>query len=69
MLNHSGQLGNGFNAPVPIYDITFSFKPQKPVKSVKSLQNGKDIPFKTKGKSIELSLAELNSFDVVLVEY
>jgi hypothetical protein len=69
LLNHSGQLGNGFNAPLSIQNISFTFKPGKPVKSVKSLQVGEKITFKTAGNALEVSLPVLHSFDVVLVEY
>ncbi|MDB4582678.1 beta-galactosidase trimerization domain-containing protein [Draconibacterium sp.] len=69
LLNHSGQLGNGFNTPLPMQDISFSFKPDKPVKSVKSLQTGEKLSFKSSGETVKVTLPKLNSFDVVLVEY
>lgn len=69
LLNHSGQLGNGFNQALPIYNINFEIRPQKPVKSVKSMQTGQELPFKNNENSIQIELPRLNSFDVVLVEY
>jgi len=70
LLNHTGQLGNGFFEPVPIRDISFKIKPEKEVKSIKGLQNNEAIPFETSENGcLEISLPELNSYDVVLVEY
>jgi hypothetical protein len=69
LLNHSGQLGNGFNAPIPIHNISFTFQPEKPVKSVKSMQTGALIPYKLFDNKMEITLPMLHSFDVVLVEH
>jgi hypothetical protein len=69
LLNHTGQLGNGSFAPVPIYDIEISFKSSSPITSAKSLQSGKNIPFETKGKQVSLSLSELSEYDIILVEH
>ena len=70
MLNHSGQMGNGFNEPLPIQKVSFKFKPQKQVKSIRSLQTGKPVGFNMNNeKWIEINVPELKSFDVVLVEY
>jgi hypothetical protein len=68
-LNHSGQLGNGFFEPLPIYDLRFGFNTDRKVKSVKSLQTGKNISFKLNGNLLEVTLPKLVSFDVVLIEY
>jgi len=68
-MNHSGQLGNGFFEPVPINDVHFSFKTDKTVKSVRSLQSGKTVSYKTNGSMMEVTLPTLNNFDVILVEY
>jgi hypothetical protein len=70
MLNHTGQLGNGFFKPVPIYNTRLSFKPQKPVKSVKSLGRAKPLEFSVHESGwVDVKLPELDSYDVLLVEY
>ncbi len=69
LLNHSGQLGNGFNTPLPIYGVNFSFQPKKEIKTIKSLQTGVEIEFQKTGNWVNVKLDKLNSFDVVLVEY
>lgn len=69
LLNHSGQLGNGFQAPLPMNNIVFSFYPEKEVKSIKSLQTGSNLDYQNSNGRITVSLDTLNSFDVVLVEY
>lgn len=69
LLNHAGQLGNAFHEPFPVYDIKFKFLPEKKVKSVKSLQNGQRIHYIEKEGWVEVTIPELTSFDIVLVEY
>ncbi len=70
LLNHTGQLGNGFYEPVPIQNIKLSFQPQKPVRSVKSLTDEMAIPYNTNEKGwIEIIYSNLASYDVILVEY
>jgi hypothetical protein len=70
LLNHSGQLGNGFHEPLPIRDISISFKPAKPVRSLRRLTNGESLHYQQgTDNHIELILPELNSFDIILVEY
>jgi hypothetical protein len=69
LLNHSGQTGSGFLEPLPIYDVNFSFSPEKKVKSVKSLQSGHALSFKENNGKIDVSVPKLASFDIVLVEY
>jgi hypothetical protein len=69
LMNHTGQLGNGFFAPVPIYNIKIDFKSESPVKSVKSLQSGEKLSFKAEGKNVKVTVPELKELDIILVEY
>jgi hypothetical protein len=69
LLNHTGQMGNGFFEPVPIRNIPFKFKPLKDVVSVKSLRTGRHLPFVIEDTEIALTVPELASYDVLLVEY
>ena len=70
LYNHTGHLENSFHPPLPVHDIQISLKADKKVKSVKSLQSGKAIPFTvTKDGRIEAVLPQLECFDVVLVTY
>lgn len=70
LLNHTGQLGNGFFRPVPISNIKLCFKPQKPVVSVKSLARDRTIEIVRNEKGwVEVNLPGLQSYDVLLVEY
>ena len=68
LLNHSGQMGNGFQEPLPIRDVSFKFQSDRQLTSIRSLQTGMDLPFEKKGKWVELRLPELGSYDVLLVE-
>ena len=70
LLNHTGQLGNAFYEPVPILNIKLSFRPQKTVRSVKSLTANRPIPFYiSENGRIEITHPNLASYDVILVEY
>ena len=42
MINHSGQLGDVFREPVPIYNTTIRFKPVKAVKAIKLMRSGEE---------------------------
>jgi len=70
LLNHTGQLGNGFQEPLAIQNIKLKFKPQKPVSSIKSLTTKKTVPFSLSSDGwIETTIPEIGAYDVVLVEY
>ena len=70
MLNHTGQLGNGFFKPVPIYNTSLSFIPQKPVESVRGLMGTEALEFSVNESGwVDVTLPELVSYDVLLVEY
>jgi hypothetical protein len=70
LLNHTGQLGNGFFKPLPIYGTKLSFKPQKPVKSVKNLVESKPVEFSVNAEGwVEAILPQLDSYNLLLVEY
>jgi len=70
LLNHTGQLGNGFFKPLPIYDTRLSFKAQKAVKSVRSLAGSESLVFSIDESGwVDVTMPELESYDVLLVEY
>jgi hypothetical protein len=69
VLNHSGQLGNGFFKPIPIHDFVLSFKPRKDVKSIKSLKSSESLEYRQNGDKLMITLPKLNAYDVILIEY
>jgi hypothetical protein len=70
LMNHTGQMGNGFFEPLPIYDITLRFQPEKKVGNITALTSGKSIPYqKYTDGSIEIILPGLDSYEIILVEY
>jgi hypothetical protein len=70
LLNHTGQLGNGFFDPIPFKDVAFKVKLANQIKSVKSLQTNEAITFSHGNDGwIEIVLPELNTYDIVLLEY
>lgn len=68
-LNHTGQLGNGFFEPLPIWNVNFKIKTEKMIKSATSLQSGNLIDFKQKDGFVVITLPQLDAFDIVLLEY
>jgi hypothetical protein len=70
LLNNSGQLGNAFHEPLPVRNIEFKFQPEKKIRSVKKMTDGKKLRWNTNTEGwVEVVLPELQSFDVILVEY
>jgi len=69
LLNHSGQLGNGFYAPVPVRNLTLKFKPQKPVKAIRGLIDGRELSFDGGTDLVEITMPELEAYNILLVEY
>lgn len=70
LLNHSGQLGNAFHESLPIQNVGFQFRPEKQVRSVKSMKTGNEILYQpTNNGWMEIELPKLNSYEIILVEY
>jgi hypothetical protein len=69
MINHSGQIGDAFREPVPIYSTTIRFKPTKPVKAIKLMRSGEGLKFKQKDGWIECVVPKLNDFEMVVCLY
>jgi len=70
LLNNSGQLGNAFHEPLPVRNIEFKFQPEKKIRSVKKMTDGKELRWNTNKEGwVEVVVPELQSFDVILVEY
>jgi hypothetical protein len=69
MINHSGQLGDGFREPAPLFGNTIRFKPLKPVKSVHLVKSGENVKFKKDGDWVECTVERLNDFEMILFLY
>jgi hypothetical protein len=69
MINHSGQIGDAFREPVPIYSTTIRFKLIKPVKAIKLMRSGEGLTFKQKDGWIECVVPKLNDFEMVVCLY
>ena len=69
LLNHTGQLGNGYYKPVPISDVSLTFRPRRQVRSITSLKSEQKIDFAYNGDRIEVILPEIGAYDILLVEY
>jgi hypothetical protein len=68
--NHSGRLENSFHPPVPIDNVNIGLKISRPVKRIISLTSGLELTraYKSSGE-IKIILPELDTFEIVLVEY
>lgn len=70
LLNNSGQLGNAFHEPLPINNIKLSFRPEKRIRAIKTLIDGKQLTYKIQDDGwVDVVVLELKEYDIVLVEY
>ncbi len=70
LYNHSGRLENSFHPPIPIENIRISLKTSRPIKRVTSLTNrGRLRQVVNSSGELQTSLARLNVFEIILVEY
>ena len=69
LLNHSGQLGNAFHQPIPMEGITIEVKPNKPVKSVKSLFHNQDISFRAEEGWIRVEVPKMYHYDIIFMAH
>ncbi len=70
LYNHSGQRGKALHMPIPIAGIRISFKPRKPVRSVRLLGADQELTFtKRNDGRIAIDLPPLNHYDIVLFQY
>jgi hypothetical protein len=69
MINHSGQIGDAFREPVPIYNTTIRFKPLKPVKKISLMRSGKGLKFKENGGWVECVVPDVDDFEMLLCLY
>lgn len=69
LANHSGQLGTGFHAPLPIRGITLSLQPERPIRSARALRLGIPLPVvEDTGGRVRLTVPELRDFEIVVME-
>lgn len=70
LLNHSGQMGNGFHEPLPLPGFKISFTPLKEVESIRLLGAGKTVPISNmENGKLTVRIEGIDFYDVLLVEY
>ena len=69
MVNHSGQLGDAFREPVPIYNTNIRFKPVKPVTAIKLMRSGEGLKFSQNNGWVECVVPQINDFEMMLCLY
>lgn len=68
-INHSGQIGASLLEPIPLYNINVRFKPLKPVRELRLMNEGTELKFTRSGEWIECTLPKLNDFEMLLCIY
>lgn len=69
LINHSGQIGASIREPVSIYQTNLRFKPAKPIKQLKLMTTGTDLPFSEVNGWVECTVPKLNDFEMLLCLY
>jgi hypothetical protein len=69
MINHSGQIGDVFREPVPLYNSSVRFKPLKTVRDIYLVRSGKKPDFKHKDGWIECTVPRVDDFEMILCLY
>jgi len=69
LINHSGQIGASLREPVRITGINIRFKPLHPVKEIKLKRAGNGINFKQSAGWVELTVPQLDDFEMVVCTY
>ncbi len=69
MINHSGQIGGSMREPVNIHNTNIRFKTLRPVKEIKLMRAGTGVSFKQTNGWIELTVPQINDFEMVVCTY
>jgi hypothetical protein len=69
MINHSGQIGDVFREPIPIYNTSIKLKPIKPVKSIYLMRSQKPLKFKNIDGWIECTVPQIDDYEMILCLY
>jgi hypothetical protein len=70
LINHCGQMGNGFYEPLPLPGFNISFTPLKEVESIRLLGAGKTVPISNmEDGKLTVRIEGIDFYDVLLVEY
>ncbi len=69
LVNHAGQLGTAHHAPLPVRDLTFDLRLDRPVTSIRALRRDVALAGEPAGPGrVRFTLPELHAFDVVVIE-
>jgi hypothetical protein len=69
LINHPVQIGASFHEPVPVYNIPIRFKPQKPVRELRSIRSEGKLKFSRRGEWVEFIIPSVKDFEMVLCLY
>lgn len=69
MINHSGQIGDVFREPVPVYNSTIRFQAVKPVKTIHLVRSGTSLDFQQNEGWLECIVPKVDDFEMILCQY
>ncbi len=70
LINHSGQNGTVYHAPVPVADVSIKLKADAKIKSARCLAGGKTLELsRGRNGSVECVLGKVDAFEIVVFEY
>ncbi len=69
LINHSGQVGATLGAPVPIYNTKIRFKSVKPIREIMLMRAGTSLDFKQSNGWVEVTVPQLDDFEMVVGIY
>ncbi|MBN8824939.1 MULTISPECIES: hypothetical protein [unclassified Spirosoma] len=69
LINHSGQIGASLREPIPIQQTRIRFKPAKPVKQLRLMRAGTDLPFTQSNGWVECLVPKVDDFEMLVSLY
>ncbi|HZG86718.1 alpha-amylase family protein [Paenibacillus sp.] len=69
VVNHSGQLGTAFHAPLPVRNVACTFAAARKPTGVRALRSAADLPFTWSDDRVSFTIPEVRLFETVVIRY
>jgi hypothetical protein len=69
MINHSGQVGATLGQPIPVYNTTLKFRPQKPLNELLLASSGKKLQWKQIDGLVEVVVPSIGDYEMLVALY
>lgn len=69
MINHSGQVGATLGQPIPVYNATLRFRPQKPLNELLLATSGKKLQWKQIDGLVEVVIPNIGDYEMLVALY